>query len=307
MTRPAALLAALGLAASAVVTTVGALSSPVGAAQGVCTTDPVTKVVTCPKGWELGEPGRPSNPGNPNDPQGPGGFDTGIECHYVNAGEGWEEFIGPPPSPEAIPVFMVCSIDGVPLQTVGAETLPTWVEPGQVPPPDPAVVALLVRNSVVAKLVPPAPVADPAIGTPAVLESPTFVAVDNWQGTQRDTGCLTAGGVTVCVEIVAEPTLTFDPGDGSDPVPCEPGGTRYDRSGPRPRAQAERDGACAHVYERRTGVADRPDEWAGELTIDWDVSWAQVGGGPDGVFEPVVLTGDVPRAVEEVQSVETND
>jgi hypothetical protein len=198
---------------------------------------------------------------------------------------------------------MVCSINGEPIQTVGPDTLPTWVVPGEEPPPDPAQIAATLYGRVINTLQPPDPLTDPPEGTPSVIHKPTFVAVANWQGTQGDQGCLTGGGVTVCVAIEAVPSLAFDPGDGSPQIPCEDGGTRYDRAGPPADAQAEAEGACAHVYRRRTGVDGRPDAWPGQLVLTWDIRWWTIDGGPSATFEPVVQPADVPRAVEEVQSV----
>jgi hypothetical protein len=290
-----------------VAVTAAAGLAPVPAAAQSCTTNPVTHVVECPKGWQLENPQDPND--DPDDTGGGSVYDDGIDCEYVAADPaGWVQFVGPPPSEDAVLVFMVCYVDGRPIQSVGADTYPTWMVPGQEPPPNPAVIANTLYNSVLARLLPPTIEADPAVGTAAILRTPTFVAVANWQGVQTDQDCLTGGGVTVCVAIEAVPTLTFDPGDGREVVTCEDGGTRFDPNGAAPDVQAAAPGACAHTYRERTGAAGRPESWPGVVSIGWEITWEVVTGPPaDGAFDPVTLAEDLPRVVEEVQSVVDDD
>ena len=109
------------------------------------------------------------------------------------------------------------------------------------------------------------------------------------------------------VTLIATPDLTWDPGDGTGTVDCEPGGTTFDRYGDEPAEQAEGD-ACAHAFPRRTGIGSRPDAWAGEVSITWGVHWEEDvagGGGEQGDFDPLVLATDLPRVVTELVSVVT--
>lgn len=144
----------------------------------------------------------------------------------------------------------------------------------------------------------PTVAADPPVGTASIVTLPVFVQVTNWQGAQTDEAC----EVGVCVSITATPTLLFYPGlPEASPVVCDPPGTRYDPNGAEPEVQAAAPGACAYVYDQRSGVEGRPDAWPAEVRITWDVSWS--GAGQSGEFEPLTLATAVPRQVNEVQTV----
>lgn len=144
-------------------------------------------------------------------------------------------------------------------------------------------------------------VADPPLGTSAVITLPVFVQVTNWAGEIQEETCV----LEVCVELTASPTLTFDPGEpGSSPIECDPPGTRFDPNGPDPEVQASAPGACAHAYQARTGADGRPDEWPGVVSVTWDVSWSAAD--EEGTLDPQTLSTEVPRAVDEVQTVVRN-
>jgi hypothetical protein len=199
-----------------------------------------------------------------------------------------------------------------------AET--TWVLPGEEGtesepvPPSPELVAQWLMATVPVER--PDVVVHPAVDVAAILEVPSFIQVTNWVGQQTPRDCL--GGV--CVSITATPTLSFDPGE-SDPatgwtastVPCEaPGtqfdpdsglaGTPYDPGGAEPRDQAEVQGACAHAYRLRTGVGERPGEWPGSVSITWEATWSSDVSGVEGEFDPITMSTDVPRQVDEIQA-----
>jgi hypothetical protein len=175
-----------------------------------------------------------------------------------------------------------------------------WFEPDAAPTPSPAQVATQVRVEVAASLRDPVIATDPPATEPSILHVPTFVAVTNWQGPVTVDGCDPSGAV--CVAITATPTLRFDPGEpGARAIPCEGGGTRFDRTGPAPDVQAE--GACAHAYAQRTGVDDRPEAWTASATIDWDVQWHEQGGGANGVFADISATQTFDRQVDELRTV----
>jgi len=127
------------------------------------------------------------------------------------------------------------------------------------------------------------------------VNTPVFVEVTNWQPQITDNECV----LGVCVTMTATPSLTFDPGDGSGSVVCDPPGSRYVPGGASLAEQAV--GACAHTYLQRTGVNGRPGAWPGSVTVTWDVNWA--GGGATGVFGPLVFTAPFDRPVEEVSAV----
>jgi hypothetical protein len=107
------------------------------------------------------------------------------------------------------------------------------------------------------------------------------------------------------VNLVATPTLTFDPAEsGSHEIACEDGGTRYDPTGDTPRRQAAVPKACAWAYQHRSGVEGRPATWPGQVTVHWAVHWQQPGG-QGGDFPAIDLTADLPRGVHEIQGVVT--
>ncbi|HMG43813.1 MAG TPA: hypothetical protein VK611_20945 [Acidimicrobiales bacterium] len=151
-------------------------------------------------------------------------------------------------------------------------------------------------------LLPPVPVLAPDEGTRSTLEVPTFVAIDNPQpATEYRT---TFAGITVWITV--DPTVTLHPGEPDAPaVACDDDGTTYDPGGAGPRAQAEVDGACAHVYGRRTGAAGRPDAWAGDVTISWVVNWGSSEPGQEGALTADPSVGTFDRIVDEVQGVMT--
>jgi hypothetical protein len=166
-------------------------------------------------------------------------------------------------------------------------------------PPAPEAVAADLYVEAQARMRAPEVVADPAVGTPSIITLPVFVQVTNW--VDRFTigpNCVQG----VCVTLTAEPTLTFDPGEpASEPIVCDPPGTRFDPNGPDPAVQAGAPGACAYAYQARTGADERPDAWPGQVTVTWDVSWTA--GVASGEFDPQVLSTAVPREVDEVQTV----
>lgn len=175
------------------------------------------------------------------------------------------------------------------------------VLPPPPPPPTPEEVAADVLVRVSERLLRPDLATSPAPGTAAIVDVPTFVAVDNWQGALEEEDCERG----VCVTLTATPTLRFDPGEpGASVIECDPPGTRFDPDGESPEDQAAAEGACAHTYSRRTGVGSRPDEWTGVVSVEWEVSW--VSGATSGSFDPVVLSADVPRPVDEVTGVVTD-
>jgi hypothetical protein len=99
--------------------------------------------------------------------------------------------------------------------------------------------------------------------------------------------------------MTATPTLSFDPGDGSASIACDPPGSRYVPGGAPLDDQAV--GACAHTYRQRTGVEGRPREWPGSVSVTWAVNWTAPGA--TGQFEPLVFTAPFGRSVDEVSAV----
>lgn len=177
-----------------------------------------------------------------------------------------------------------------------------WLPPGSAAPAPPSVsaVASLLYATVKAQMAAPDVSSSPAAGVASVVDVPVFVEVTNWQPEIVDDQCV----LGVCVTMTATPSLSFDPGDGSEPVPCEPPGSRYVEGGGSLAEQAE--GACAHAYRMRTGVEGRPAEWLGEVQVTWAVSWTSNQPPGSGSFDPLVFTTALPRVVDEVGAVVTD-
>jgi hypothetical protein len=137
----------------------------------------------------------------------------------------------------------------------------------------------------------------PPIGTPAIIGVPTFVAVENWTGSVSESEC--AAGL--CVTVTAAPVLTFTPGEPEAPIKeCTGRGTRH-RAGADPHDEATRAGACAHAFDHRTAVAERPQRWPGSVAVTWSISWS-ASSGESASMPSVTRTTSLPRAVEEVQA-----
>jgi hypothetical protein len=179
-----------------------------------------------------------------------------------------------------------------------------WAPAGAVvAPPTPAEVAETAWAAVQAELLRPTLDTWPPSNMSSVLNLPSFVSVSNWQGPVPRHAC----DVGVCVDLLATPSLTFEPGEPDAEghhvtVACEPGGTTFDRYGDEPDDQAGGD-ACAHTFWQRTGVDGRPRRWPGVVSVTWNVHWE--GGGDEGDFDPLVLSTALPRAVTEWVSVVT--
>lgn len=167
---------------------------------------------------------------------------------------------------------------------------------------------------------PPQVQAWPPEGTHAVVNIPTFVSVENWPPVS-DTGngpvCddlsmtdFTMNTETgefsvnpclgnVCVSITGVPELTFDPGDGSEPIDCQPPTLSYDPAGD-PTAQAQQANACSHEYTQRTSGSP----YQATVQVDWVVEWSTPTG--SGTFDSPpdeITTYTFSRQVDEVQSV----
>jgi hypothetical protein len=166
------------------------------------------------------------------------------------------------------------------------------------PPPTPEEVAATVLARVQAQMRRPEVVTSPPVGTPSIVTLPVFVRVTNWVDPIDESDCVRG----VCARLTAEPTLIFDPGEpGSSPIVCDPPGTAFDPQGSDPEVQAAAPGACAYAYRYRTGADGRPDAWHAQVIVSWDISWRA--GQASGEFPAQQLATDVPREVDEVQTV----
>ncbi len=177
------------------------------------------------------------------------------------------------------------------------------VVPGPLPPPSPHELAESYWAEVQATLPAPELVVSPPVGRAAIVDHPTFLAVSNWSDVDpaEHTRCDDVRNIT-CVSLSAQPRLSFDPGDGSDPIACAGAGTVFDPTRD-PDAQADAPGACAHRYSRRTGVAGRPDAWTATATVTWEVTWSSQNPDASGSFDDLSLSTTIDRRVDELQGL----
>jgi hypothetical protein len=207
--------------------------------------------------------------------------------------------VGPRPSDDAYLIFEVCDGD-----LTGRIR---WASPAEPPPDDgppapevtPAQLAATIRVRLEGSLPQPVIATSPPPGEAAVVNHPTFLAVENWSGPVTDQEC----ALLLCVTVTATSALEWNPGEpASSTVICAGGGTRFNPAQGSPQAQAAAPSACAHSYRARTAAADRPAEWQGIATVRWALTWTSTSGAGD-ILPPIVRSVDVPRAVEEVQAV----
>lgn len=231
-------------------------------------------------------------PGTP----GSGGGGDGPPCYWVTLSHdpfvGDETFLvdyGLEPPPDGVTVVwqaMECS-DGSAIDDF------RWVIP-----PGPREVAEGIRGRIAGTLPEPVVMSSPAAGVAAIVGVPAFVHVANWTGVVTAQEC--AG---FCVTVRAEPSLTFTPGEsGALPIACANSGTVYERGGASADQQAAAPGSCSHTYSLRTGVAGRPAEWSGTVSVSWQITWSATTGA-SGSLAPVTRSSPLPRAVHEVQTV----
>jgi hypothetical protein len=235
----------------------------------------------------------PSGPGNS---PGPGANSPPPACvwvHWQNRSQNPFSTIPQPPSGEQDLFVEQCN--GVP--TGRAQ----WVQPGGPTPMSAAALAQLALVDLEGTLPSPEVSSNPGPGVAAIVGFPSFVVVDNWSGTVTDREC--DPNFPLCVTVTAVPSLSWAPGEpGAEPVPCSGPGMRFDPAGAEPEVQATAAGACAYEYELRTGVAGRPEEWPGEVSVVWALTWASTTGS-GGLLPSVTKSAPVPRAVDEVQTI----
>lgn len=231
----------------------------------------------------------------PGTPGGSGGG-PGPTCYWVRLDSDLGEVDGtvfvdygiayPPEGVEVVWQVRECS-DGTLVDDI------RWVIP-----PNPGEIAAGIRGRIAGTLPAPTVASSPADGVAAIVGVPVFVQVTNWTGVVTAQEC--AG---FCVTVRATPSLTFTPGEVDAPaVACAGSGTAYAPDGPPPAEQAVADGACSHTYALRTGVPGRPSAWSGSVSVTWAITWSATTGA-SGTLASVTRSTDLPRPVEEVQTV----
>jgi hypothetical protein len=156
----------------------------------------------------------------------------------------------------------------------GGRTDWEWITDGAapgVPAIDPEVVAQRAVDSM--KLVGPKVASPRAAGT-YVVGMPMWMWVDQTPTTYGpNTATATAGGVTVTATAKVS-TITWDMGDGTNPVVCHGPGTRY-----QPSLGKATSPDCGHVYQTVSDAAD--GRFHGTATATWTVDWQVVGSAAD--------------------------
>ena len=283
------------IAVSVASTNTGAVAAPADCsktnAKGRCDTE-VPIVIPGRPSESTATPGQPVRGGGP---PGPAGHRL---CSWVTipATSTLRQMFPEAPQ-DAVFQVMDCGAGSLDIRAgINVRAVPPGT-PAEPAPPSPGAVAQLVLARVEVQMVAPELASDPPVGVSAVVNTPVFVEVTNWQPQVEDSECV----LGVCVAMTATPTLSFDPGDGSGSMVCDPPGSRYVPGGAPLADQAV--GACAHTYLQRTGVEGRPGEWPGSVSVTWDVNWTLVGGGASGSYDPLVFMTPFARAVEEVSAV----
>lgn len=164
---------------------------------------------------------------------------------------------------------------------------------------------------------PPEVTAWPSEGTEALVTVPTFVEIGNWPPVSDSGSGPACDGVaasnfqmdsatgefslepcigTVCISVSGQADLRFDPGDGHDPIHCDPPTLSYDPEG-RPRDQAALDHACTYSYPNR-------GSYTASVHVDWTVTWeTPSGSGSYDALPENLTTYEFEREVTEVQTV----
>ncbi len=107
-----------------------------------------------------------------------------------------------------------------------------------------------------------------------------------------------AGDTTLWATVTATPTvLSFDPGDGSEPVACDGPGDRW----------TEEDGdeavsECMYAYAHSSRTAPDGTAFDAALSIVWTVIYIDSSGGTGGLA-PITTTTDLPVTVGEIQAI----
>ncbi|MGW5465863.1 ATP/GTP-binding protein [Streptomyces sp. NPDC003996] len=149
----------------------------------------------------------------------------------------------------------------------GVVWIPDGTAPGG-PTIDPEVVARRAVDAM--KLVGPK-VASPRAGGKYVIGMPMWMWVDQTPTTYGpETATATAGGVTVTATAEVS-TISWNMGDGTEPVACNGPGTKYETSFGQAMSPD-----CGHVYDTVSATED--GRFHGTATATWTVDWRVIGG-----------------------------
>jgi hypothetical protein len=160
----------------------------------------------------------------------------------------------------------------------------------------PPVAPEVLRAQAEARLV----LAEPVLGStppgdaPAVVNTDTWFWVDtSWEPVVESQ---TQGFVTVSVAATPK-RVTWDPrGDGRAVFVCLGPGEVFSPG------VFEAGSSCTHRYER-TSVREPDGAFDVTATVRWELTWA-INGADQGVFATVDRTGEIQKAVGEIQAVE---
>ncbi|MFF9818917.1 ATP/GTP-binding protein [Streptomyces sp. NPDC014006] len=192
--------------------------------------------------------------------------------------EGSEYRLGHGSAEKGAIYIRTCTLTNVNSPGTSLDQTLVWLAEGEkAPPVDPAAVA----QQALAKMQLLGPkIASPRADGRYVVGMPMWMWVDpspTTFGPQQASA--TAGGVTVTAT-ASVTSVSWDMGDGTEPVACNGPGTRYEASmGKAPSPD------CGHVYARSSSRAD--GKFHGTATATWTVNWAVNGGGQTGSFTEV--------------------
>jgi len=173
-----------------------------------------------------------------------------------------------------------------------------WSNTGNPPPQQPSAATIRIELWAIVQglLHNPTLSLDPAMNLRSLVNTPTFVAINNPQQSTLYTA--TVGNVFVWIAVV--PNHTLHPGEpGAPDVPCDEDGTAYNPGGAEPMDQYRAADGCVYLYKRMS------DGWPGNVTINWAVTWGSNQAGQAGTLTAAPNVGNFSRIVGESQGIVT--
>jgi hypothetical protein len=191
-----------------------------------------------------------------------------------------------------------------------------WIDPDADPAADDGVDVEQLREDLYARVAGNLPMpeisSNPELGQPWYVNAPMFVSIDNWEEDESWDGSFTdqecdPNDPNFCAYVEAHPAMVFDPGDGTGDLGCEAPGEPFQPDiWADPFEQHDWDSTCSHIFELRSGVDDRPEEWPGEVCIVWTIDWWDDDGGEGTYEDPARNCAELPREVNGVNAIVTD-
>jgi hypothetical protein len=127
-----------------------------------------------------------------------------------------------------------------------------------------------------------------------VVNVPSWLWIDR-SGWAPVPSTVALSGVEVTAKAIPS-SVTWDLGDGTDPVVCQGPGTPYGPNSDPDAASPD----CGHTFERPS-AGEPGGVFHAVVTVHWSVTWS--GAGQGGTFPDLMSRSVVPLKVVEVQSL----